>query len=243
VPTSEPYQKRILHGIILGSDGQKMSKSKGNAINPDEMVEKFGADTLRAYIMFIGPYDQESAWNNAGIMGVHRFLKRVWANFTKIKNAQDTDVLLVKLNQTIQNVTEDLENFQMNTVISKLMELNNTIEKETLVSPDSFKIFLQLLYPACPHIASELWKMIDDKTNIENATWPKVNEKYLIANEIEIAVSINGKTRQIIKVKSDATQNEIEEIAKNNVKIAELIKSKNVQKIIYITGRILNFVI
>jgi len=242
-PGAEPYAKRIAHGIILGPDGQKMSKSKGNAINPDEMVEKFGADTLRAYIMFIGPYDQESAWNIAGIQGVHRFLKRAWANQSLVKDIKDTDTLLVKLNQTIKGVTEDLETFQMNTVVSKLMELSNTIEKEKSVSKDSFKIFLQLLYPACPHITSELWEKVIGADNINNSNWPKPDDKYLVADAIEIAVQINGKTRQIITVKADASQGEVENQAKENQKIKNDLGDNKVKKVVFVAGRIINFVI
>ena len=243
VPGPEPYAKRIAHGIILGPDGQKMSKSKGNVINPDEMVEKFGADSLRAYIMFIGPYDQESAWNMAGIMGVHRFLKRVWINQGLVNDIKDTDTLLVKINQTIKGITEDLENFQMNTVVSKLMEMNNTIEKEKHISKESFMIFLQLLYPACPHIASELWEKLGEKDSIEKSIWPKPDEKYLVAAKIEIAVQINGKTRQIIEIKSGISQSEAENQAKSNEKIADLLKGQQIKKIIYVSGRILNFVV
>ena len=243
VPTSEPYQKRIQHGIILGPDGQKMSKSKGNVINPDEMVEKFGADTLRAYIMFIGPYDQESAWNMAGIQGVHRFLKRVWNNFEKVKDTKDTNDLLVKLNQTIASVTDDLEEFHVNTIISKLMELNNAFEKCDTISPESFKSFLQILYPACPHIASELWQKLDDKTSIELTSWPTPKQEFLLSEEIEIAVQINGKTRQIIKIKPSAPEEEVENLAKNDEKISNLIQNQQIKKTIYVSGRILNFVI
>ncbi len=243
VPTLEPYQKRIQHGIILGPDGQKMSKSKGNVVNPDEMVEKFGADTLRAYMMFIGPYDQESAWNNAGIMGVHRFLKRVVANSEKVNVTKDTNDVLVKLNQTVAGVTDDLENFQMNTVISKLMELNNLFEKQEKISTESFKTFLQILYTACPHIASELWSEIDNTVSIEQTAWPVADEKYLLTDEVDIAVQINGKTRQIIKIKQNASQEEAENLAKADTKISELLNGQNIKKTVYVTGRILNFVL
>ena len=243
VPTTEPYQKRILHGIILGPDGQKMSKSKGNVINPDEMVKKFGADTLRAYIMFIGPYDQESAWNMAGIQGVFRFLNRVWNNAQKVSSTKDTNDVLVKLNQTIKAVTEDLENYHMNTVISKLMELNNLLEKQENISENTFKLFLQILYPACPHLSSELWESFDSKKSIENTTWPKADENFLMNDEIEIAIQINGKTRQIVKVNPQSSQEEVETMVKNDPKIQELIKNAQIRKTIYVSGRILNFVI
>lgn len=243
VPEPEPYAKRIAHGIILGPDGQKMSKSKGNVINPDEMVDKFGADTLRAYIMFIGPYDQESAWNMSSIMGVHRFLKRVWQNQSLVSSTKDTDEFLVKLNKTIKGVTEDLENYELNTVISKLMELNNAIEKQEKVSTESFSSFLQLLYPVCPHIASELWQVTGNKNSIEQSTWPKFNEKFLQSDTVNLAIQINGKTRQIINVRLDASQTEVEAQALSDIKIKEIIGNNKPTKTIYVAGRIINFVV
>lgn len=242
VPTSEPYKKRITHGIILGPDGQKMSKSKGNIINPDDIVEKFGADTLRAYIMFIGPYDQESAWSTAGIQGVYRFLNRVWNNSKLVSNKDDSKELLVKLNQTINGITSDIESFSGNTVISKLMELNNMIEKEGSISKTSYKTFLKLLFPVAPHIASELW----EATNIDgkiDTDWPKVDEKYLIADTITIAVQINGKTRNLINIGNNLCQTDIEEMAKKEVNIKNQLEGKNIKKVIYVAGRIVNFVL
>lgn len=243
VPTAEPYQKRIQHGIILGPDGQKMSKSKGNVINPDEMVANFGADTLRAYIMFIGPYDKESAWSNSNIQGVHRFLKRLWLNFDKVKSTQDTDDILVKLNQTVESITSDLENFRLNTIISGLMELNNLIEKVDSISPESFKIFLQLLYPVCPHVASELWQKLGENKNIEASSWPVADKNYLISSTIEIAVQVNGKTKSIITVDSKATQAQVEEIAINDTKIKMNLVDRKIIKTIYVPNKIVNFVI
>jgi leucyl-tRNA synthetase len=243
VPTTEPYQKRIVRGIILGPDGQKMSKSKGNVINPDDMIKKFGADTLRAYIMFIGPYDQSSAWSMSGIMGVYRFLKKLWANFDRVQDITDSEEILVKLNQTINSITSDLESYHSNTIISALMEMNNLIDKTGSISKSSMKTLLQLLYPVCPHIASEMWETLGEKDNINLSIWPKVNEKYLVANEIDLAISINGKTRSVIKIKSNAAENEVIDLAKADEKIKVLIDGKNIVKTVYVTGRILNFVI
>jgi leucyl-tRNA synthetase len=207
------------------------------------MVEKFGADTLRAYIMFIGPYDQESAWNMSGIQGVHRFLKRVWTNVQKVRDNKDSNVLLVKLNQTIKGVTDDLENFQMNTVISKLMELNNVMEKEKAISKYSFEIFLKLLFPACPHIASELWENLGGNISIDQTSWPKFDEKYLVADEIEIAVQINGKTRAVIKMSSSVSQDQVEKIALADERVKIFLGNYKIAKTFYITGRIINFVV
>jgi len=242
VPGTEPYARRVAHGLILGPDGQKMSKSRGNVINPDDIIKKFGADSLRAYIMFIGPYDQESIWSMNGLKGVHRFLNRVWGNQSKVSDIEDSDKLIIKLNQTIAGVTEDLDHFQFNTVISKLMELNNAIEKAGKISKKSWQKFLALLYPAMPHIAEELWEKSGAEGLIENQSWPKTDKKYLITPKITIAVQINGKTRDTVEISTEAAQADAESAAKTE-KIKNLIGSGKIAKVIYVSGRIINFVL
>ena len=242
----EPYKKRVVHGLILGPDGQKMSKSRGNVINPDEMVEKFGADTLRAYIMFIGPYDQESAWSMAGVQGVSRFLKRVWKSFDLIDHKTDDNNLLTKLNQTIIGITYDLDNFKLNTVISKLMELLNTIEKTGHISENSYAIFLKLLYPAAPHIASELWTMVYPvkSPDFENEIkWPEADQKYLTEDKVEIVVQINGKVKDRFTIDSDATDKELEDMAFKSEKVAEYIQDREIIKVIVIPKKLVSIVI
>jgi leucyl-tRNA synthetase len=219
-----------------------MSKSRGNVINPDDIIKKFGADSLRAYIMFIGPYDQESIWSMNGLKGVHRFLNRVWGNQSKVSDIEDSDKLRIKLNQTIAGVTEDLDHFQFNTVISKLMELNNAIEKAGKISKKSWQKFLALLYPAMPHIAEELWEKSGAEGLIENQSWPKTDKKYLITPKITIAVQINGKTRDTVEISTEAAQADAESAAKTE-KIKNLIGSGKIAKVIYVSGRIINFVL
>lgn len=244
VPTLEPYQKRIAHGIILGPDGRKMSKSFGNVINPDDIITQFGADTTRAYIMFIGPYDQESAWSMAGVQGVYRFLTRVFNNFEKvIQNHTDEKELLVKLNQTIAGVTEDLENFRLNTVVSKLMELNNAIEKTGKISKESYSVFLKLLFPVAPHLASELWEKSGEKSTIDNEEWPKPNIKYLVADQIEIAVQINGKVRDRIVVDSNISDDDLKNAALNSEKVKQNIDDREVIKIIVVPKKLVSIVV
>jgi len=240
--TSEPYSKRIAHGIILGPDGRKMSKSFGNVINPDDIANKYGADTLRMYIAFIGPYDQESAWNTAGVQGVYRFLKRVWNNQNKTTNSKDSDELLVKLNQTIAGVTDDFENFRMNTAVSKLMELNNLIEKIGHISTDNYKKFLILLFPIVPHIASELWSKIDSRDQIFQQVWPAHDKKYLISSNIEVVIQINGKVREKIIVQNDISDEELKETALKNQKIEGIIEGKTVKKIIIVPKKLVSIV-
>ncbi|MFA4996390.1 MAG: leucine--tRNA ligase [Patescibacteria group bacterium] len=243
VPTLEPYQKRIAHGIILGPDGQKMSKSRGNVINPDSIVEQYGADTLRAYIMFIGPYDQESAWSTAGVQGVSRFLKRVWNNFGLIKDdANDSKTLLVKLNQTIKGVSDDIDNFRFNTVVSKLMELNNVIEKEKTISKKSFSVFLQLLYPVVPHLASELYEKLT-KSDISKEEWPKPDVKYLKNDTIEIVVQVNGKVRDKIIVDSEIDDEKLKETALNSERVQQYIAGHDILKTIVVPKKLVSVVI
>ncbi len=238
VPTAEPYAKRIAHGIILGPDGRKMSKSFGNVINPDEIVKQFGADTLRAYIMFIGPYDQESAWSTAGVQGVHRFLNRVWRNSEKVFDGNDSKELLIKLNQTIAGVTSDLENFRMNTVVSKLMEMNNMIEQTGKISKESWQKFLLLLSPVAPHIAAELFD-----GNILNQTWPQADEKYLSAEKITIVVQINGKVRDRIEVDAEISDEELKQAALNSAKVKELTSGKEIKKVIVVPMKLVSIVL
>lgn len=243
VPGAEPYAKRVTHGIILGPDGQKMSKSRGNTIDPDDVAKQFGADTLRAYIMFIGPYDQESAWNTAGVQGVFRFLKRLWLNIEKIDNKEESPELLIKLNQTIAGVSDDLENFRMNTVVSKLMEMNNAIEKTGHISKESFAKYLLILYPAVPHLASELWEMTGQSGKITDQKWPEADNKYLQAETIEIVVQINGKVRDRISVKADISDEELKSTALGSDKVKEVVGDKEIIKTIVVPKRLVSIVV
>ena len=243
VNTAEPYKRRIAHGIILGADGQKMSKSKGNVINPDEIVKQFGADSLRAYIMFIGPYDMESAWNTAGVSGVFRFLKRVWANSEKISEKEDDKELLIKLNQTIAGVSDDIENFRMNTVVSKLMEMNNMIEKKGSVSRESYKKFLILLFPSVPHIACELWEKADFSEYIWQSDWPEANVNYLVADTILIVVQINGKVRAKIEVSCNISDEDLKKTALLDNKVKEWLLDKEPKKVIVVPKKLVSIVV
>jgi len=243
VPGAEPYAKRIAHGIILGPDGRKMSKSFGNVINPDDIAGKYGADTLRAYIMFIGPYDQVSAWSMAGVQGVFRFLKRVWINQEKVRNDEDKKELLVKLNQTIKGVGDDLENFRMNTVVSKLMEMNNMIEKTGHISKESYSKFLLLLYPAVPHIASELWEQTNPDVRIDQSSWPLVDERYLVEEEIEIPIQINGKVRDRIYVSPETSDGELKQKALESAKTVEYIGEQKIKKIFVVSKKLVSIVV
>lgn len=244
VPTSEPYQKRIAHGIILGSDGRKMSKSFGNVINPDDIAKQFGVDTLRAYIMFIGPYDQESAWSMAGVQGVFRFVKRLWNNFSEIEFKDDSKELLIKLNQTVAGVSDDLEDFRLNTVISKLMEFNNAFEKEGSISKDSLAIYLKLLFPIMPHLASELWEInISKKESIHSSVWPIADEKYLAAENIEVVVQINGKVRDRLTVPAEIADDKLKELALASPRVLEFTEGREIRKVIVVPNKLVSIVV
>ena len=244
VPTLEPYQKRIAHGIILGPDGRKMSKSFGNVINPDDIIKQFGADTTRAYIMFIGPYDQESAWSMAGVQGVYRFLTRVFNNFAKVKKDHtDEKELLVKLNQSIAGITDDLESFRLNTVVSKLMELNNTIEKTEHISLTSYEIFLKLLFPVAPHLASELWEMAGKSGTVEAEQWPEADPKYLVADEIEIAIQINGKVRDKVMVAANISDDDLKQTILDLPKVKQNLEGKEIVKVIIVPKKLVSIVV
>lgn len=243
VPTSEPYHKRIAHGIILGPDGRKMSKSFGNVINPDDIVKQFGADSTRAYIMFIGPYDQESAWSQAGVQGVFRFMNRVYNNFRLLSEKNDEKGLLIKLNQSIVGITQDLESFHMNTVVSKLMELNNEIEKVGHISAEAYQKFLQLLFPVAPHLASELWEMAEFDSEIVDSVWPKADPRYLVPDTIEIVVQINGKVRDKLEVDSNIDNKSLEDLALKSSNVMKYTSNNKIAKIITIPKKLVSIVL
>lgn len=243
VNTAEPYQKRIAHGIILGPDNQKMSKSRGNVINPDDIVQKYGADATRAYIMFIGPYDQESAWNTKGIAGVSRFLNRVWDNSDKIKKTSIGRELLVPLHNLIKNISEDIEHYSLNTYIAKLMEFNNILISIEEIPEDAWTSFLKLLSPACPFIAEELWQKLGNENTIFESSWPEYDNKYLTADTITIVVQINGKVRAQIEVPSISSDRELEEAALSNEKVRQYLGDQTPKKIIVIPGKLVSIVI
>lgn len=243
VANTEPYQRRIAHGIILGPDNQKMSKSRGNVINPDEIVNDYGADALRAYIMFIGPYDQESAWNTNGLAGVSRFLNRVWDNFSKGHDNEVENNLLVPLNCLIKQVAEDIESYSLNTYIAHLMEFNNLLNAQKSLSKKLLETFVQLLSPACPFVAEELWESLGHKESVFVSNWPKYDDRYLVADNITIVVQVNGKVRQKLELPSDISDEKMEEAALSDNKIVELLAGVSLKKVIVISKKLVNIVI
>ncbi len=246
VPTSEPYQKRTSHGLILAEGGVKMSKSKGNVVNPDDIVRRFGADTLRVYEMFMGPFDQNVTWSTESISGARRFLEKAWRLSPKVSAQQpkDEDVaLLTLLQKTIKKVSEDIEAMRFNTAVSALMILVNDMEKRDRISLDSYSAFLILLCPFAPHIAEELWQAIGHKQTMTEAAWPSADPKYLNNEEVEIAVQVNGKLRARIRVAAGLSQDDIELIAKADSLVAKHLKEGSLRKVIFVPERLVNFVV
>jgi leucyl-tRNA synthetase len=237
VPTIEPYQKRIAHGMILAEGGVKMSKSKGNTVDPVEMVESFGADALRIYEMFMGPYDEAIAWDTSGLIGCSRFLKRVYQwimdmQTQTLEKAVDTIKLDYDTHLLIRKITEDIENQKYNTCISSLMEyLNTYINKD--IGIEYIKIYITLLAPFAPHIAEELWEILGEKESVHKATWPQYDESKLIQAKIDYQIHINGKMRDIITVDADLDNESIQQKALASDKVNTIITDKNtIKKII-----------
>ena len=248
VPTKEPYNKRTSHGMILGPGGEKMSKSRGNVVNPDEIIKIYGADTLRVYEMFMGPFDQAIAWDTNNISGSRRFIERVWKLQDKVvkkidkSKVNENKKLEVLIHKTISKVSEDIENMRFNTAISSLMILVNEYEKMENVNISNYKILLILLSPFAPHISEELWNIIGNKKTILFEKWPKADPKKMIEEEIIIVIQVNGKVRAQMLVPSGIGENEAITKAQKMPDVDKWILGRKVAKIIYIPNRIINFV-
>ncbi len=243
VPTSEPYKKRTSHGMILAKGGEKMSKSKGNVVNPDEMVEKFGADALRTYIMFMGPFDQAVEWDTNGLVGVRRFLEKVWQFQEKINGETDNDKIVIMLNQTIKKVGEDIEGMRFNTAIAKMMELVNEISKHDAISNLQFAALIKILSPFAPHMCEELWSHLGNTDSIALAPWPTYDEALTKESEITLAVQVNGKLRETITVSADISEEEAKKIALASETVQKWLEGKEPKKIIYVKGKLVSIVV
>ncbi|HRY82812.1 MAG TPA: class I tRNA ligase family protein [Candidatus Moranbacteria bacterium] len=240
----EPFLKLRHQGIILAEDGTKMSKSKGNVVNPDDVVSQFGADSLRCFEMFMGPLEDMKPWQTKGIVGIYRFLERVWKLQNKIQNPNNQNTKLDTLvHKTIKKVTEDIEAMRFNTAISSLMILANAFEKEEKISLLHYSYFLLLLSPFAPHISEELWSQLGNKKAIFNESWPKYDPKLIKDEEIEMVVQINGKVRDKIKVSADISEVEAKKIIMESEKIKNYILDKKIKKFIFVKGRLINVVI
>ena len=240
VPCPEPYQKRTSHGMILGSNGEKMSKSRGNVVNPDDIVRDYGADTLRTYEMFIGAFDLSASWSEDGVKGCRRFLERVW-KLQDILTEEDgySADMEVKLHQTIKKVSSDFENLKYNTAIAAMMALINEFYKKNSVTKGEYRTLLTLLNPVAPHITEELWQRAGFDGRVYQTVWPEFDEEKTKEATVEIAVQINGKTRATLAIQKDDQKDTVIENAKKV--IADKLTGSIVKEI-YVPGRIVNIV-
>lgn len=246
VPTSEPYYKRTSHGMILGTNGEKMSKSRGNIVNPDDIINEYGADTMRLYEMFIGDFEKSAPWNSDSIKGCKRFLDKVW-NLQNMVINEDKSLYRKELesgfNKTIKKVSYDIENLKFNTAIASLMALLNEIYNLKSITKTEFATYLILLNPFAPHITEEIWFILSLGQNITDQKWPKYDESKCQDSLVEIAIQVNGKIKARIMVSKDMPKDEVIILAKNNNNVLIAINNKNVIKEIYVPNKLLNLVI
>ena len=244
VPTKEPYAKRTSHGMILGENGEKMSKSRGNVVNPDDVVRDYGADTLRLYEMFIGDFEKAAPWSTSSIKGCRRFVERIWNLQNNLNDEPGHSKALEKaLNKTVKKVTEDIEEMKFNTAIAAMMSLLNEADKAGSISKEDYKTIINLLNPFAPHITEELWEMQQFGGFCSLADWPEYDEALCTDSEVEIAVQVNGKLRSRITVAVDADQDTVLAAAKAEQKVADELFGGNIVKEIYIKGKLVNIVV
>ena len=244
-PTREPFAKLRHQGMILGSNGEKMSKSKGNVINPDDMVKEYGADALRVYEMFMGPIDAAKPWDPNGIDGSKKFLDRVWRLFVesgKVQNKENKNLEKV-YNYTVKKVTNDYENMYFNTAISQMMIFVNAATKEDTIPQEYAEGFVKLLSPVAPHISEEIWSRLGHNDTITYETWPTYDEAKLVEDTVEIPVQINGKVRATVEIPVESTEEEVKNIVHENSNIQAQLEGKNVVKEIYVKNKIYNIVV
>jgi leucyl-tRNA synthetase len=255
----EPFQRLVNQGIILGEDSQKMSKSRGNVISPDEVIENYGADAFRCYEMFMGPLEQMKPWSMRGVEGVARFLARVWrlmmtenqAGEWQLASALqdvDPDKAQKKITHaTIKKVTEDIESLSFNTAIAQMMIFVNAFTNAETIPLSAMRTFLVLLNPFAPHLGSELWDKLGEKFkdrsgDITEGKWPSYDEKLLVEDEIEVVVQVNGKVRDRIRLSILATEEEMKAVALANPKIQQLLAGKTISKVVIVPKKLVNIV-
>ncbi|OGH72086.1 MAG: leucine--tRNA ligase [Candidatus Magasanikbacteria bacterium RIFCSPLOWO2_01_FULL_43_20b] len=248
----EPFTRLQNVGLILAEDGRKMSKRWNNVINPDDVVKQYGADAMRLYEMFMGPFDQPCAWSTQGVVGMYRFLDKVWNLKERVASNKKQDTnniqysisnIQVTLNQTIKKVTEDIENLRFNTAISQLMILVNEMSRSKVLDPKSYAILLQLLAPFAPHICEELWSQLGNKKSIFLSDWPKYDVDKLQFDTMKLAVQVNGKVRATIEVPTDAGEEEIKSSALADGNVKKWLDGRESKKVIYVSGRLVSVVV
>jgi leucyl-tRNA synthetase len=252
VAEPEPFKKLFHQGIILGEDGQKMSKSRGNVVSPDDVIAAYGADSLRLYLMFLGPLEAMKPWNQQNIEGVHRFLKKVWRECLDETGAPNARIAATgtlgadaeKLrHETIKKVGEDFDALRFNTAISQLMIFTNALQKEPVLPREVLQDLLRLLAPLAPHIAEELWHRIGAPGSVAAAGWPVFDPAKLVATTITIVIQVNGKTRGDVTVPANVTEAELKVLAPQDPKVAAHLAGKEIKRAIYVKGRLINFLV
>ena len=242
VPTKEPYAKRTSHGMILGENGEKMSKSRGNVVNPDDIVDQYGADTMRLYEMFIGDFEKAAPWNSDSIKGCKRFIERFWNLQEVVKDGDAYSAELESLmHKTIKKVTEDIDNLKCNTAIAAMMSLVNEMASKG-VNKAELKTLTILLNPFAPHVTEEMWDVMNFGGMVNQAQWPSYDEEKTKENTVEIALQIMGKVRSRIIVPVDISKDDVIALAKQDEKIAQAIEGKQIKKEIYVPGKLVNIV-
>ena len=244
VPTKEPYAKRTAQGLILGPDGDKMSKSKGNVVDPNDVVESYGADVLRTYVLFMGDYEKAAPWSDDSVKGCKRFIDRVF-NLMEIVTDDEgySKELESSMHKTVKKVSEDIENLKYNTAIAAMMTLLNNIYAKGSITKGELKTFITMLNPFAPHITEEMWEMSGFEGMLNKTTWPTYDEAKCADDTIEIVVQINGKVRAKLNIKADAAQDEVLALAKADEKVATAISGMTVIKEIYVKGKLVNLVV
>jgi leucyl-tRNA synthetase len=252
VPQSEPFTKLFHQGIILGEDGEKMSKSRGNVVSPDTIIASHGADTLRLYLMFLGPLEAMKPWSMQQIEGVHRFLQKVWRECIgpdgqpnpKISATAAEPAELTKLlHETIKKVGENIESLRFNTAISQMMICSNALQKAPAVSRSTALAFIQVLAPFAPHMAEELWQRLGEKPSVQHAPWPKFDEAKITTGQAKLVFQVNGKHRGDASVPVGLSQDDALKLATAHEKVAPFVSGKTVKRVVYVPGKILNIVV
>ncbi len=245
VPCKEPYKKRTSHGMILGADGEKMSKSRGNVVNPDDIANEFGADVFRVYLMFIGAFDLAVMWNTEGLVGISRFLNRVWSSMEKIGDGILPDEKNLRLmHKTIKNVSERIEKMCFNTAVAEIMSYTNEISAMASIPKKMFELLCVLLYPFAPHMTSEMWEMaISKDAGVMDHEWPEYDSNLITEETVTIAVQANGKLRGTVEVEKGMSQDNLFELVINDVKFSKYIHGNDIKKVIFVPDKLLNIVV
>lgn len=239
----EPFTKHRHQGLILGEDSRKMSKRWGNVINPTDVVNDYGADTIRTYQMFMGPLEDTKPWSTDGVRGVRKFLDRVWRLQEKVGNAAEDASLTVELHKTVKKVSEDMEQMKYNTAIAKMMELTNVMTKAEAVAKTSLETFMKILAPFAPHMAEEIWEALGNEPSVTEQEWPSYDESLLVEDEIELVVQINGKVRDKITVSADISEDDAKAQALASEKVQKWLDGAEPKKVIYVKGKLVSIVV